>query len=74
MTQDIVDLNQPVDVTKPITKIFRQIENFQRKAIVSGGPFTDEQILKAEEQLLVATRLHNMKYRYWLSHDGADRT
>ena len=42
MTQNIADLNQPVDVTKPITTIFRQIGNCQRKVISSEAPFTDE--------------------------------
>ena len=63
ITQNIADLNQPVDATKPIRTIFRQIENCQKEAIASGATFTDEQILKAAERLLVATGLYNIKYR-----------
>ena len=69
-----MNLNQPVDATKPITTIFRQIKNCQKKAIASGAPFTDEQILKAVEILLVATGLYNTKYRDWLSQNHADCT
>ena len=62
-----------MEASKPITSIFQKIENFQKKAIAFGAPFTDEKILKAAEQLLVTTGLYNTKYRDWLSHDHADR-
>ena len=62
ITKNNNDLHQPVDPTKPITTIWQQIENCQGKATAAGAPFTDEQILRAAEQLLVATGLYNTKH------------
>ena len=42
--------------------------------MASRAPFTNEQILKAAEILLIATGKYKTKCGDWLSHDRADRT
>lgn len=42
LADNSIELTKPVPTTKPITAIFWQVENCQKKATVGGIPFTQE--------------------------------
>ena len=67
-------LTSPITSHLPIVLIFIKIEECQRFAIAFGTVFTSEQLIKAEETLIIATGKYHLTYREWISLPAIQNT
>ena len=74
LKQNTEKLTSPISPHLPINLIFRQIEDCQRLATAAGAPFTAEQIIKAAENVVLATGKYQWAYREWISLPAAQKT
>eukprot|EP00957_Ditylum_brightwellii_P111168 8476576-Ditylum_brightwellii.AAC.1 len=56
----------PVDPTRPIALIWKQIEDAQKFAMSAGQPYTNHQIVTTSEMLLLQTNMYHQVYCMWL--------
>eukprot|EP00957_Ditylum_brightwellii_P089240 6795751-Ditylum_brightwellii.AAC.1 len=74
ITANIQHLNTPVDPTKPIALIWKQIKDTQKFVTAAGSPFTPSQLVTATETLILGTNQYETAYHNWMSLPAANRT
>ena len=67
-------LTRPIASNLPIALIFRQIEECQRFATAGGAAFTQEQLIKAAETLILNTGKYQLAYREWINLNPLQKT
>ena len=74
LQQNFERLNTPVPGHLPIAVIFKKIADCQKFATAGNTPFTDEQIVKAAENLVLATGRYHYAYREWVALPDVQKT
>ena len=64
----------PVDPSKPVALIWKQIKDVQKFATAAGTPFSAQQIITAAETLILGTNKYQDAYRMWLTTPSVNRT
>ena len=67
-------LTNPIAAHLPIALVFRQIEDCQRFATAGGAAFTQEQLIKAAETLILNTGKYQLAYREWINLPPPQKT
>ena len=67
-------LTRPIASNLPIALIFCQIEDCQRFATAGGAAFTQEQLIKAAETLILNTGKYQLAYREWINLNPVQKT
>jgi hypothetical protein len=71
---DLQKMTTPIDPTRPIAHLFKQIEDSQKYAAAAQAPITPMQIIKAAETLILQTGKYQTAYREYTNLPAAERT